>query len=410
MEACLMQRRDKSRRSSLGARVTGNEAQTLSKLIKISNTVGKDSSLVQGGGGNTSVKAGDGKYMYIKASGTPLKDMNRRAGWRKLQLEAVLSIIRDKSVSQLDIPAREAEVVNRLLLACRDKTTGNSRPSVEAHLHAFLGKCVIHLHPSAVIAYLNAKNGKAKLFKLFKDQKPPALWVPYAAPGFSLARKISKLIGDYQKRYNQKPSILLLEKHGLIVSANSPDSALRLVRMIIARCKSKLKQPKITKLKSIDRKIINETKSIIRKAFYESTGRHIAISYFYNNLIANFMNEKNAPQMLRPSALTPDELLYANGPAMWLEKPGREKIARKLTGQLRRNVRPTVAFLVKDIGLFIASKPKTVCIVRDIVLSSLITRANAFRMGGITSLTKSQRDFINHWEADAFRLEVAQGG
>jgi hypothetical protein len=94
---------------------------------------------------------------------------------------------------------------------------------------------------------------------------------------------------------------------------------------------------------------------------------------------------------------------------MWLEKPDQKKITRKLVGQLRRNARPTVAFLVRDIGLFIASKPKTVCTVRDIVLSSLIIRANAFRMGSITSLTKSQRDFINHWEADAFRLKVAGG-
>jgi len=404
-----MQRRDKSRRSSLGAQVTGNEAQTLSKLIKISNTVGKDSSLVQGGGGNTSVKTDNGKYMYIKASGTPLKDMNRRAGWRKLQLEAVLSIIRDKSVSQLDIPAREAEVVNRLLLACRDKTTGNSRPSVEAHLHAFLGKCVIHLHPSAVIAYLNAKTGKARLLKLFKDQKPPALWIPYAAPGFSLAKKISKLIIEYQKRFGKKASILFLEKHGLIVSANNPDSALRLVRMIIARCNSKLKKTKTLKLKPLDRKTINETKSIIRKAFYEATGQYITISYFYDNRIAEFMKEKNAPEMLRPPALTPDELLYANGPAMWLEKPGRKKIVRKLVGQLRKNVRPTIAFLIKDVGLFIASRPQTAHIVRDIVLSSFAIRANAFRMGGITSLTKRQRDFISHWEADAFRWEVAQG-
>jgi len=42
----------------------------LSQLIRISNTVGRDSSLVQGGGGNTSVKTRDGKYMYVKTSGT----------------------------------------------------------------------------------------------------------------------------------------------------------------------------------------------------------------------------------------------------------------------------------------------------------------------------------------------------
>ena len=54
--------------------------KTLANLIKISNTVGKDQTYVQGGGGNTSVKTDDDKYMYIKASGMALKDMNANKG------------------------------------------------------------------------------------------------------------------------------------------------------------------------------------------------------------------------------------------------------------------------------------------------------------------------------------------
>ena len=44
--------------------------KALAELIKISNATGKDPTLVQGGGGNTSAKTDDGKFMYIKASGT----------------------------------------------------------------------------------------------------------------------------------------------------------------------------------------------------------------------------------------------------------------------------------------------------------------------------------------------------
>jgi len=44
--------------------------EALAELVKISNTVGRDSSLVLGAYDNTSVKNADGKYMYIKASGT----------------------------------------------------------------------------------------------------------------------------------------------------------------------------------------------------------------------------------------------------------------------------------------------------------------------------------------------------
>ena len=143
--------------------------KTLADLIRISNVTGKDTTLVQGGGGNTSVKTADDKYMYIKASGTALKDMNTKKGWRRLRLAPVLSIIEDKSLAQLDAGKREPEVVDQLLLACDDKVTGGVRPSVESHLHSFLGKCVIHLHPLVVAAYVNAKNGKAEIEKLFRE-------------------------------------------------------------------------------------------------------------------------------------------------------------------------------------------------------------------------------------------------
>jgi len=97
--------------------------RALTDLIRISNTTGKDFTLVQGGGGNTSVKTADGKYMYIKASGTALKDMNAKQGWRRLRLDAVLSVIEDKSPAKLDSGKREPIVVDRLLMACYDNVT-----------------------------------------------------------------------------------------------------------------------------------------------------------------------------------------------------------------------------------------------------------------------------------------------
>jgi len=142
--------------------------KALTDLVRISNVTGKDSALIQGGGGNTSVKTANGRFMYIKASGTDLKDMDLHAGWCKLRLDLALAVIEDKSIAKLGVQARETEVVNRLLLACDDKAAAGARPSIEAHLHAMLGKCVIHLHPVAVLSFACAKNGKTELEKLFK--------------------------------------------------------------------------------------------------------------------------------------------------------------------------------------------------------------------------------------------------
>jgi len=383
--------------------------KALSELIRASNIVGKDSSLVQGGGGNTSFKTADGKYMYIKASGTALKDMSAKDGWRRIRLDAVLDIIRDESIAQLETQTREVEVVNRLLLACDDNVTSGARPSVEAHLHGLLNTCVIHLHPSAVGAYVNAANGKAKLEKLFESEKLPPLWVPYVDPGFTLAKKIAELVEGYRKLYKKIPEILLLEKHGLFVTAGSANTALRLVRMVIKKCSSKLVEPKARRARPASREEIGSTKLCIRRAFFEATGAYCPVAHFDSEMIAGFERRKDAKKMLSLASLTPDELVYANGPAMWIDKCDSRAIAKRLASQISRGSKPCVAFLVKGVGLFAVGKKKIVPTVRDIVAYSIFIRVNASRLGGIRVLNKAQQDFINEWESEAFRKKLASG-
>ncbi|MHC4397919.1 MAG: class II aldolase/adducin family protein [Planctomycetota bacterium] len=278
-----------------------------------------------------------------------------------------------------------------------------------AHLHGFLDKCVIHLHPSSVGAFVNAKNGKAMLEKLFKTETTPPLWMPYTDPGSTLAKKIGSLVGNYQKRFGKKPAILFLHKHGLFITAENTDSALRLVHKVIKRCNSKLRQPKAGRIKSVSQEKIKEIKPCIRRAFLEATGEKATISFFYDNEIAAFMAQKDAKEMLAAGVLTPDELVYSNGPAMWVERIEAEDIAKRLTLQIKKGEKHSVAFLVKNVGLFVASKKKVAQTVRDIVAYSAFIRNNAKRMGGICSLNKRQRDFINKWEAEAFRKKVASG-
>jgi rhamnose utilization protein RhaD (predicted bifunctional aldolase and dehydrogenase) len=380
--------------------------KALADLIRISNETGIDPSLVQGGGGNTSVKTEDDQYMYIKASGTALKDMNAKQGWRRLRLDLARSVVLDKSLAKMPPRRREPEVVNRLLLACDDKIKTEARPSVEAHLHAWLDKCVIHLHPSAAGAYHNAKNGRAMLEKLFKDEKLPPLWVPYTDPGFMLARKIARLVKDYQDRYGKSPAILFLHKHGLFITAKTADGALRLVRRVIKRCNSPLIQPKLGSVKSISLQKIDDYKNCIERACSKALRTHQKIWYYYNDAIADFLNQKNAKKLLSGS-LTPDELVYANGAAMWVDKFDSQSIAGRIKQQIKNGKKPAAAFLVKDVGLFVAGTEKIALVVRDIVLYSIFIRTNAHRMGGIVTLNKRQEDFINNWESEAFRKKLA---
>ncbi len=108
-------------------------------------------------------------------------------------------------------------------------------------------------------------------------------------------------------------------------------------------------------------------------------------------------------------SLTPDELVYSNGPAMWVERCNSQSIAKRLRRQIENGRKPSVSFLVKGVGLFVAGTEKIAPTVRDIVLYSIFIRTNAARMGGIRTLNKRQEDFISNWESEAFRKKLATG-
>ena len=208
----------------------------------------------------------------------------------------------------------------------------------------------------------------------------------------------------------QKTCGLFLEKHGLLVSAKTVNGALRLVRRVVKRCSGGLKRLKAGKIKSINPKVIADAKLCIRRAFFEATGRRSAVSYFYDEAVAAFLSGENAQKMLATSALAPDELMYANGPALWVDRCDSEKIANKLTSQIKRGKKPSLAFLVKGVGLFIASRPATARMIKDVVVSSFFIRAGAFGMGGILSLNARQQNFINQWETQALHKKPADSG
>jgi len=82
---------------------------------------------------------------------------------------------------------------------------------------------------------------------------------------------------------------------------------------------------------------------------------------------------------------------------------------RRLKRQVDSGRKISAAFLVKNVGLFAAGTEKIAPTVRDNVLYSIFIRTNAHRMGGVLALNKRQQDFINNWEAEAFRKKLASG-
>jgi rhamnose utilization protein RhaD (predicted bifunctional aldolase and dehydrogenase) len=268
---------------------------------------------------------------------------------------------------------------------------------VEANLHALLDKCIIHLHPLVVGAYVNSKDGRKRISKLFKSEKYPPLWIPYAPPGYSLAIKTSRMVTTYEKQYGKKPAIIFLAKHGLFVTAKTAADAMRLLHNVLNHCESNLPKLKPLRLKRPAAKKITEVKTAIQKAVLNTTGQCLPVTFIYNKTIASFLNRPDAAKLLAMGPLEPAEMVYVNGTPMWVNNSSPEIIARDMKKVVFAGNKPVSAFFVKGIGLFIAADKKNESIVTDFATGTTLVRLWALHFGGLVSLTKAEQNFIKRW-------------
>jgi rhamnose utilization protein RhaD (predicted bifunctional aldolase and dehydrogenase) len=261
-------------------------------------------------------------------------------------------------------------------------------------MHAILDRFTVHLHPLAVGPYICSRNGKAVLEKLFKDERQPLLWVPYAATGYMLAKKLSRFTSGYQKLYGQRPAAIFLQKHGMVATASTAKSVLQIVRKVIKLCKSKLKPQRKSRVKAAARDDVLAAKRAIKRAIAELMGVNIAIEHFEDNDIAGFLARKDAQKLLRLLALFPQEISYANGPPMWLERGDYQAVLDKLKQRKAKAGTLPAGFLIKDVGLFVLGSKKTIPTTKHLMTVSLLTRVWAEQFGGVNPLSKQQQEFV----------------
>jgi rhamnose utilization protein RhaD (predicted bifunctional aldolase and dehydrogenase) len=183
------------------------------KLRALSARLGNDPLLVQGAGGNTSLKQ-DG-VMWIKASGT----------WLKHAAEKDIFVPLDFQRLTMALSEDDPDCESCLPFVRADMNTSSLRPSIETSVHGLMTQAVVlHVHCVSTIAWAIQPDAEAQL------QKPLAgfkwAFVPYARPGLQLSRSIRAAI---------KPDseVLILGNHGLAVAAATVDDAENLLTRVV---------------------------------------------------------------------------------------------------------------------------------------------------------------------------------
>ncbi len=184
-------------------------------LIDLSARVGADPALVQGAGGNTSIKQ-DGT-LWIKASGLWLAQARQRNVMVPVALDPLLEAL------ERDDPACEKA---QTFVISEQNPTG-LRPSIETTVHALMPqRIVVHVHCVETIA--TAVQADAETLVAKKLAGVPYAFIPYARPGLPLAKAIAERLRD-------GVSVLILGNHGLAVAADSVAAAETLLHHISAR-------------------------------------------------------------------------------------------------------------------------------------------------------------------------------
>ncbi|TWB88890.1 rhamnose utilization protein RhaD (predicted bifunctional aldolase and dehydrogenase) [Bradyrhizobium macuxiense] len=184
--------------------------QTLNELRRMSARVGRNILLVQGAGGNSSVK--DGDVLWVKASGTWLADAEDKDIFVPVALSAARA-----ALTQGD---------ERVPLVPNAGTT--LRASIETSLHALMPhRIVLHVHSVNTIAWAVRTDARDE----FARRLDGLAWryLDYHHPGLPLARAVSEAIAQ------DAVDVLILGNHGLVVGAATCDAAEALVAEVEQR-------------------------------------------------------------------------------------------------------------------------------------------------------------------------------
>ncbi|MBL8503099.1 MAG: bifunctional aldolase/short-chain dehydrogenase [Rhodocyclaceae bacterium] len=209
-------------------------ATDLALRVYSSRLIGRDTSMVLHGGGNTSVKTEEPdrfgetrRVLWVKGSGWDLETIEE-AGFCPLLLD---HLIRLAQLPALSDPAMVEE------LATHQTRAAAPAASVEAILHALLPyKFVDHSHADAVVSVTNTADGEARIREIYGED---VVVIPYVMPGFDLARAVAS---RFPLEATPRTQGMVLMNHGIFsFGATARESYERMIALV-ARAERYLQQ------------------------------------------------------------------------------------------------------------------------------------------------------------------------
>ncbi|MDO5067738.1 MAG: FGGY-family carbohydrate kinase [Propionibacteriaceae bacterium] len=353
----------------------------LAALTALSNEFGAKPAFTRAGGGNSSVKV-DG-VLWIKPSGVSMATMSA---------EDLVPLDLAVLVAALDGPDPDPSLGDPVTqLATRARLDdGPRRPSVEILFHALIDDTyVLHTHPLLINAITCNTDGPALTRELFGDE---VLWVDYVDPGLPLAREIARRRREHSEATGAPPpAITFLMNHGMIVSGNDP-------AQVAADCQRVLKviQGTISRRSGI---------TGLAKEFARAVGAQ-AVAVDGSSIASDFPVTEAGSRFITEGPLIPDQIVYAGSFALVLHD-GDDVAEAVRRHEETHGQTPKVAVIPGAGVAAVGSSKKQAKTALEVYIDALTVARAASIIGDVRTLSESERTFIETWEAEAYRQQVA---
>lgn len=375
--------------------------QGVQDLIKISRSYGSKKEYVIAGGGNTSYKTED--RLWIKASGFALSTISEE-GFAVMNRKKLAKISINEYSS--DPFERESQIKDDLAEAT---ITKDKRPSVETSFHdAIRYKFVVHLHPTAVNGIMCSNKAEELVKPVFGEE---AIYIPYIDPGYILFKAVETKILEFRAARGYDPKVILLQNHGIFVSADTSKEITSIYDEIIANIEREVTTPVNGTILPIAEHVTEVVPAI--RAIVSTNGLK-TIKVTNSVLVEKFNSSyENFEKVNYP--FTPDLIVYCKSKYIYIDKVSSpEETINAFKTKYEQFISdngyaPKVVF-IKGIGMLsIGDNAAQSNIIKEVFEDAMKISWLSESFGGQHFMTPEQINFIDTWEVENYRRKVAAG-
>jgi len=343
--------------------------EQLKDLVRISQAAGKSPDLVQGGGGNTSVKLDD-TLMAVKASGYKLKEITMTDGFVVVNYKNIKEYHEQADLSKdMDYEKESGEFVLSNIVPLEGLKP--LRPSVEAGFHSILLKCVIHTHPVYANIICCSENGRELVEKIFSGKDYGFVWIPYINPGFMLTLAIMKEVNKHISEKGFFPKVIFMENHGLVVTDDDADACIRLHEEVLDTIRGYF---------SISEPFPEVAIEPLQDGTYRSRTQYLKEYFRGRDMDASFFDN---------TVLYPDQMVYLGGNISVNGSDNKLNINTE-TGEIIYKTNEKEALTMEE------TLTGFIYVVENIMKNNL----------KIKTMGSRETDFIKNWESEKYRKSL----